>query len=983
LVVRFAWRQQQASGIGLIGVVAMAASELETYAFSADISQLMSLIINAFYSNKEIFLRELVSNASDAMDKIQYQKGEKLDVQPDMYVKISANRDEKTITVEDAGIAMTRDDLVNNLGTIAKSGTKAFMEYVSAGADMTMIGQFGVGFYSAFLVSEKVRVVSKSFDDEQYVWESTAGGTFVVWKDEKFEHGVITRGTKVICYLKDDQLDLLETDRLKGLVLKHSAFVGYPISINMEYRKEEDVPDSEEKVVTVTHKWELMNKNKPCWLRPAEDVTHEEYAELYKFLAEDWEEHLAVKHVMQSGQVDYKALLYCPRNPPKDMFDMGKMSHRFSIRLYVRRVFIKEFNDLIPKWMGFIKGIVDSDDMPLNISREQLQQNAILKHIKTGLQKSVFQMFEGMQKDKDQYRVFYDSFAQCLKLGVYEDHANRAQILPLLRYHSSKSGEGIVSLDEYVSRMKPGQNHILFISGRNRRDAARSPYIEGLKRDGYEIIYMIDPVDEYAIQFMKEYQGKEFMSCQNINAVALLGVGRSEEDKKAELEPLRRRIAEVLSDKVSRVVFAEKVTSDSCAKLVDSGDGNGPVMELNYKHGLLKEMAKHNESNGDTQDLVLLLHQVALLKEDKEDGDEEERAAACEKCQKLIGVLNAAEQDDCPDDVPVFTCKIDEQKTEAKPSKAKKQDTLISCGSLVRIVKADVARRALISFVDEDAGTVDVMYSMADGTEQDEEGVPIKAVHALLPFETDEAAKACERSRFKESFFKAASAAKEEGNQLFKLKDYEAAIERYTMMVDGFHGYPRKPGTQVLIVGKENEKRSLLTKAVMSVDADGQCEFLSGEEAASNVTFPILQELLPLETAAFMNRARCYQGLGMQTAAGQDLTVVLGLWGAADKRMMDADPEMKEAEAKGLYTAQYLRAKSRLARGFVKQASQDIKEALARNPPANIVKQLKQLKVDVQTALDEHKRVNGPLARELAKVSIGIRGMPTASATPF
>jgi molecular chaperone HtpG len=950
--------------------------EKETYAFSADISQLMSLIINAFYSNKEIFLRELVSNASDAMDKICF-KGtecpEKLAVNPNMYVNISTDRENNTITIEDAGIGMTRDDLVNNLGTIAKSGTKAFMEYCSTGCDMTMIGQFGVGFYSAYLVADKVRVVSKHSDDEQYIWESSAAGTFIVWKDETFEHGVLKRGTKVICYLKEDmQQEFLETDRLKDLILKHSAFVGYPISINMESRREEDVEGSEDKVVTTTHKWELINKNKPVWLRPREEVTQEEYAELYKWLAGDWEDPIGVKHIIQTGQVEYKALIYCPKLPPKDMFDMGKMSQRFSIRLYVRRVFIKEFNDLIPKWMGFVKGIVDSDDMPLNISREQLQQNAILSHIKNGLQKSIFQMFEEMAKDKKTYHQFYDSFSQCLKLGVYEDSANRSEIIPLLRYHSSKSGEGIVSLDEYIERMKPGQSHILYITGRTLRDAAKSPYIESLKKDGYEVLYMVDPVDEYAIQFMKEYKGKDLLSCMNAHAVSLLGFSRSKNDLIAEFAPLKRRLQSILSEKVTTVDFVDTFEPDVCARIRD-----GDTMELNFKHGFLKELLKHSEANDDLQDLARLLYQVALL--DGADVGDTRREEACQNCQSLINVLNAGEQDDSRADLPALgpvngKSSGDDAQNKFVTKASAKQSSLISCGNLVRVVKQDRSRRANISFVDEDAGTVDVMYS--GSKEEDEEGVPIKAVQALLPFELGQGAA---EQDFKSTFYKTANSVKDEGNQLYKLKDFEAASERYSQIICAYMSQPRA-GRQVLVVSEENGKAFLKSVGVLNCDAEGMCELSNGMEVQTYATLPVDDKGgLPLQTAAYMNRARCRQSLGEHCEAAQDLSVVLGLWNAADKGMLEADPEMKKDEVKGLYTAQYLRAKSRLARGFVKQASADVRDALARNPPPATVKQLRELKAQVQAAMEEHKRVNGPLARELAKVSISLRGMPKIS----
>jgi len=963
---------------------AMAAAELETYAFNADISQLMSLIINAFYSNKEIFLRELISNASDAMDKIQYQAASdpsKLESNPDLRIKVTPDKDARTITVEDAGIAMTRDEMITNLGTIAKSGTKAFMEAISSGADMSMIGQFGVGFYSAYLVSDKVRVVSKSNDDEQHVWESGAGGTFLVWKDEKFEHGKLSRGTKVICYLKDDQLEFLESDRLRDLILKHSAFVAFPIELLMEHRKEEDIPDSEEKKVTVSHQWELLNKNKPVWLRPPEKVTHQEYADLYKWLAGDWEDHLAIKHVIQTGQVEFKALLYCPRTPPKDMFDMGKMADRFSIRLYVRRVFIKEFDDLIPKWMGFIKGIVDSDDMPLNIGREKLQQNVILKHIKTSLQKNIFQMFTELAKDPERNKAFHESFSQCLKLGIYEDNANRQSIIPLLRYYSSKSGDAMVSFDEYIGRMKPGQRHILYITGRNKRDAARSPYIEGLKREGYEIIYMIDPVDEYAVQFLKEYKGKELLSCMSMEASRLLD-NRTDDDFKAELAPVRKRIQATLGSAVAAVTFGSGFDAESCARLVSGELGAPPTLELNFKHSMIKELGKRPDDDAELRPLAEFLLEVAAL--DGSDPDDIRREAVAEKTQGLIQRLSAGD-DTAAEDLPPLGAAAGaafvDLSTGRSGAAERAQETLLSCGNLVRVVKPDRARRAIISFVDEDAGTVDVMYPKLGGGEEEEEGIKQKLVQKLLDFElTGGVAKNSDAPAFQDNFYKTAAAIKDEGNQLFKLKDYEAAAERYTVGVDAFFKRPRKQGMQVLAISENGSGRpELALTSIASVDREGMCELRSGAEVAASATLPVFQELLPLQTSLFMNRARCRQNLGLHLAAAQDLSAALGLWKAADKRMVEADLEMKEAEAKGLYTAEYLRAKSRLALGLAKLASQDVRDALARSPPAATVKQLRELKAEVQAAQEKHRQVNGPLSKELAKLAISLRGGPKIS----
>lgn len=983
------------------------ADEQETYAFNADISQLMSLIINAFYSNKEIFLRELISNASDAMDKISFQATQdpsKLDAEKRLYIKVLADKEAGTVTVEDTGIGMTRDEMVNHLGTIAKSGTKAFMEAVSSGADISMIGQFGVGFYSSYLVSEKVRVVSKSNDGPQYVWESAAGGTFQVWQDETFEHGVLKRGTKVICYLKDDQAEFLESDRLKDLIMKHSAFVGFPIELLMEHRKEEKIQVQEgdqieeQTKVTVTHSWELINKNKPLWLRPAEEVTHQEYAELYKWLASDWEDHLGVKHVVQSGEVDFRALLFCPRSPPKDMFDMGKMSQRFSIRLYVRRVFIKEFNDLIPKWMGFIKGIVDSDDMPLNISREMLQQNTILKHIKNGLQKKIFEMFRELSKDRERYKIFHESFAQCLKLGVYEDHANREHIIPLLRYHTSKSGEDISSLDEYISRMKPGQRHILYITGRTLRDAARSPYTEGLKRDGYEVLYMSDPVDEYAVQFLKEYKGFEVLSCMSMEAARLLD-RKTDEDRKAELEPLRKKLQSVLGQEKQGIGLVLSVTVGSSgvdypAYLLNSHE---VVLELNFKHSLLRELAKHAAA-GDSksaedekllQELATLLYEIALVASENGENDAQ-RSEAVERCQELIQGLSMGETETGlglerpPLGAAIAAEAANEVLEVQKDAKAGQGNAgpLLSVGRLVRVVRGERTRRAMITFFDEDAKTVDVLFPNARGSgskvrEEEAEGLPQKNIQALEDFEFETT------NGDGLSLFKAASAAKEQGNQLFKLKDYDAAAERYSAAIIAFAQSPLSRGQQVLHFQRDSSSSKssgqLVVTTVASIDAEGFVELTTGEETKASDLIPVKQELLPLHTSCYMNRARCRQNLGEHLKACQDLTVVLSLWQAADKRMLAADPEMKEAEAKGLYTAEYLRGRSRLARGQAKQAAQDVKDALARTPPAATIKQLRQLKSEVTAAQEKQREVNGPLAKELAKVVIQLRGGPKIS----
>ncbi|XP_027148437.1 endoplasmin homolog [Coffea eugenioides] len=671
----------------------------EKFEFQAEVSRLMDIIINSLYSNKDIFLRELISNASDALDKIRFLSLTDKEILGEgdtakLEIQIKLDKEKKILSIRDRGIGMTKEDLVKNLGTIAKSGTSAFVEKMQTSGDLNLIGQFGVGFYSVYLVADYVEVISKHNDDKQYVWESNADGAFAISEDVWNEP--LGRGTEIRLHFRDEAQEYLNESKLKELVKKYSEFINFPIylwaskEVDVEVPADEDDSSDEDekpesssseeeeedaekeedekkpktkKVKETTYEWELLNDVKAIWLRNPKEVTDEEYTKFYHSLAKDFSEEkpLAWSHFTAEGDVEFKAVIFVPPKAPQDLYESYYNTNKSNLKLYVRRVFISdEFDELLPKYLSFLKGLVDSDTLPLNVSREMLQQHSSLRTIKKKLIRKALDMIRKIAEEdpdeandkekkdvdesnesdekKGQYTKFWNEFGKSIKLGIIEDAANRNRLAKLLRFETTKSDGKLTSLDQYISRMKPGQKDIFYITGTSKEQLEKSPFLERLTKKNYEVIFFTDPVDEYLMQYLMDYEDKKF---QNVSKEGLK-IGKDSKDKelKESFKDLTKWWKGTLaSENVDDVKISNRLANTPCVvvtskfgwsanmerimqsqTLSDSSKQaymrGKRVLEINPRHPIIKELRERvvKDPEGESvKQTAHLMYQTALM----------------------------------------------------------------------------------------------------------------------------------------------------------------------------------------------------------------------------------------------------------------------------------------------------------------------------------------------------------------------------------
>uniref|UniRef100_A0A674CZQ7 Endoplasmin n=1 Tax=Salmo trutta TaxID=8032 RepID=A0A674CZQ7_SALTR len=677
--------QREEESIQLDGLNAAQIKEIreksEKHVFQAEVNRMMKLIINSLYKNKEIFLRELISNASDALDKIRLMSLTNEDAlagNEELTIKIKMDKEKNMLHITDTGIGMTKEDLVKNLGTIAKSGTSEFLnkmtEIETEGQSTSeLIGQFGVGFYSTFLVADKVIVSSKHNNGTQHIWESDSN-EFSVIEDPRGD--MLGRGTTITLVMKEEATDYLELETIKNLVKKYSQFINFPIyiwasktetveepiddtevekddtedEVEVEVEVEVEEEDKPKKVEKTVWDWELMNDIKPIWTRPAKEVEEDEYKAFYKTFSKDTDEPLSHIHFTAEGEVTFKSILFIPTAAPRGMFDEYGTKKNDFIKLFVRRVFITDdFNDMMPKYLNFVRGVVDSDDLPLNVSRETLQQHKLLKVIRKKLVRKTLDMIKKIAEEQYNEK-FWKEFGTNIKLGVIEDHSNRTRLAKLLRFQTSNSDTVLASLEQYVERMKDKQDKIYFMAGTSRREAESSPFVESLLKKGYEVIYLTEPVDEYCVQALPEFDGKRFQN------VAKEGIKFDESDKakvtrevlEKEYEPLTTWMKDsALKDKIEKAILSQRLTKSPCALVASQYGWSGNMerimkaqayqtgkdistnyyasqkktLEINPKHPLIKEMLKrcyilltYDPKDQTASDLAMVLFETATLR---------------------------------------------------------------------------------------------------------------------------------------------------------------------------------------------------------------------------------------------------------------------------------------------------------------------------------------------------------------------------------
>ena len=632
----------------------MSAAQKETLGFQTEVKQLLNLMIHSLYSNKEIFLRELVSNASDAADKLRYlalQNGDLYEGDAELRVRLSVNKDAKTITISDNGIGMTRDEVISSLGTIAKSGTADFFKNLTGdqAKDSQLIGQFGVGFYSAFIVADKVTVrTRKAGESEAVEWESQGEGDFTIAEIEKAE-----RGTEITLHLREEESEFLETYRLRGIVTKYSDHISIPVELYKDPVPESEGPDGE-KIEAQPGEWEAINKATALWTRDKSEISEEEYKEFYKHVGHDWEEPLTWAHNKVEGKTEYTSLLYIPKKAPFDLYNRERQA---GLKLYVQRVFIMDdAEQFMPSYLRFVKGLLDSNDLPLNVSREILQDNKITQAIRKGCTSRVLKMLERMGKNKpEDYQAFWNEFGNVIKEGPAEDFANKDAIAKLLRFSSTHTDEKTqnVSLEQYIDRMKEGQDKIYYVVADSFEAAKSSPHLEIFRKKGIEVLLLSDRVDEWMMSHLTEFNEKPLQSITRGDLD--LGDMDDEETKKAheesekEVEGLVERVKTALGDKVKEVRFTHRLTDSPACVVADDHDMSSqmqklmeqvgqavpeskPVFELNPEHQLVKHLNNEQDEDKFGQWAEVLLDQAMLA----ERGSLKDPAGFVSRLNKLM-----------------------------------------------------------------------------------------------------------------------------------------------------------------------------------------------------------------------------------------------------------------------------------------------------------------------------------------------------------